>query len=196
MGEQPFSDKEIKAAVSRVIQTAPDMIFAFKPKFLTQEDWELAITAKPSLFAKCKSKPPSLCMLAVSLDGFNLNYVDPIDHDYDFYQDLCMTAISQNPKALAVVPKEFRTKKLLALAYANDPELLVSEKRLTPAMVESILEHNPGLIQYVVDPTDEMIIKALSLDPKCIVYFKTVSPKVRDYFEEYYPQYASMLIHD
>lgn len=196
MGEQPITEKEIKAAVSRVIQTAPDMIFAFKPKFLSPEDWEMAISIKPSLFIKCKVKTPSLCMLAVSIDGFNLEYIDPIEHEYDFYQDLCMTAIAQNPKALIVVPKEFRTKKLLALAYANDPELLISEKRLSPAMVESILEHNPALIQYVVDPTDEMIIKALSLDPKCIVYFKTVSPRVRNYFEEYYPQYASMLIHD
>lgn len=191
-----FSDVQIKDVVTEVIQQNPDLIFAFKPKYVSANDWEMAISLKPALFAKCKEKTPHLCILAISLDGFNIEYVDPVEHSETFYMNLCKAAIQQNPKAIVAIPKEFRTRELRAMAYALDPELLINEKKLTESMITSILEHNPSLIQYVVDPTDDMIIKALSMDPRVIVYFKSISPTVKQYFEEYYPQYASMLIHE
>ena len=190
------SDAELSELVSKVVRTNPDMIFTFKPKFLVIEDWESAINANPAIFARCKNKTPNLCMIAVSLDGFNMEYIDPAEHTESFYLQLCKTAISQNPKAIAAIPKEFRTKELRAMAYAKDPELMMNEKKLSQSMIEAILDHNPGMIRDVVDPSDDMIIRALSKDPRVIVYFKSISPRVKDFFEEYYPQYAAMLIHD
>ena len=95
-----------------------------------------------------------------------------------------------------MVPKGFRSDELVSYAYAADPELLLSEKKLTESMVEAILDHNPSLIQYVVEPTDDMIIKALSRDPRVIVYFPIISDRVRHFYEENYPQYAAMMLHD
>lgn len=191
-----LSEREIAELVKRHIQDNPELIFAVKPKFLHPEEVEYAISKKPELFRRWKEKTFNLCMVALSLDGFNLEFIEPEEFSAEQYERLCWTAVEQNPKSIVLVPKDFRTKELKSYAYAHDPELLLSENKVSESMVESMLEHDPSLIQYVENPTDELIIKALTKDPRVIVYFRTISSRVKDFFEERYPQYAAMVIHD
>lgn len=190
----PLTDQEIQKKMEDIIREDPRMIVAFRPKMITDELWEYAISLEPSLFTACKVKSYRLASIAISLDGLHLGNIDPIDYTGDQYEKLCNIAVRQNPKAIMLVPKEFRTDELLAYAYAKDPELLLSEKKLTESMLASIIDHNPSLIQYVVDPTDELIIRALRKDPRVIVYFATISDAVKDFYEENYPQYAAMIL--
>lgn len=186
---------DIQKGIEDIIRTDPKMIISFKSKLVTDEMWEYAIAMEPRLFPLCKKKTYRICMLALARDGFYLSDVDPINYTGDQYKSLCRTAVEQNPKAIAIVPKEFQSKDLVAYAYAQDPELMLNEKKLTPSMLESIIDHNPSLIQYVVQPSDELVIRALERDPRVIVYCKNVTEKVRDYLEETYPQYAAMFLH-
>lgn len=188
--------EEAREKMEEVLKTDPRMILTFKSKLVTDEMWEYAIAMDASLFTSCKNKTFRIASIAVSVDGFHLNNLDPVDYTGDQFTKLCQLAVEQNPKAIIAVPKEFKTDKLLAYAYSRDPELLLSEKKLSPSMVLSIIDHNPSLIQYVVRPTDDMIIHALERDPRTIVYFKDISPRVKEFYEEHFPQYASMLLHD
>jgi hypothetical protein len=182
--------------MEEVLKTDPRMILTFKSKLVTDEMWEYAIAMDSSLFTACKRKTFRIASIALAVDGLHLGNIDPINYSGDQFAKLCQIAVEQNPKAIVLVPKEFRNDKLLAYAYSRDPELLLSEKKLTTNMVMSIIDHSPSLIQYVVNPTDDMIIHALEKDPRVIVYFQHISPRVREIFEENYPQYASMLLHD
>lgn len=186
----------LRQKMEDVLKEDPTMILAFRTKLVTDEMWEYAIAMEPSLFTECKRKTFRISLVAMSADGLHIGNVDPITFTGEQFTRLCEVAVEQNPKAIALIPKEFRTERLVSYAYSRDPELLMSEKKLTSGMVLSIIDHNPRLIQYVVDPTDEMIIHALSKDPRVIVYFTHISDEVRNYFEETYPQYASMFLHD
>lgn len=192
----PMTNEECLERVDAIIKEDPRMILAFRSKVLTDEMWEYAVAMEPSLFAECKRKTFRVASIAIAGDGLNLEYVDPINYTGEQYKKLCNLAVKQNPKAIILVPKEFRTEELIGYAYANDPELLLSEKKLSEGMVESIIDHNPSLIRFVVEPTDNMIMRALSKDPRVIVYFPVISEAVRDYYEETYPQYAAMLLHN
>ena len=173
----------------------PELILGIRPKYLTDELWEFAISANSSIFQHCKTKPYAICMAALSIDGFNLTHIDPLRYTGEQYQNMCELAVQTTPKALLIVPKEFRSKKMKASAYANDPELLSTEKKLNDGMIKGILDHNPSFIRQVDNPSDDLLIYALGKDPRCIVYFENISPRVRDFFEEHFPQYAAMF-HD
>lgn len=191
----PLTEHEIQEKMAEIVRADPRMILTFKSALVTEELWEYAVNTMPELFPSCKRKTYRISVAAITADGFHLGNIDPLNFTMEQYQKLCELAVSQNPKAIAVVPKEFRTEELSSYAMARDPELLLQKKQLSEDMVTSIIDHNPGLIQYVVDPTDAMIIRALRKDPRVIVYCKTISPAVRDFYEENYPQYAAMLIH-
>ena len=191
---QPLTDHELQKKLEDILRDDPRLIVAFRPKMISDELWEYCISMEPALFTECKVKSYRLASIALSMDGLHLGNIDPIDYTGSQYEKLCNIAVHQNPKAIMLVPKEFRTDEMLAYAYAKDPELLLSEKKLTESMLASIIDHNPSLIQYVVDPTDDLIIRALRKDPRVIVYFATISDVVRDFYEENYPQYAAMIL--
>ena len=192
----PLTPEELRDKMEAILKDDPRMILSFRSKLVTDEMWEYAIAMDPSLFSECKKKTFSIASIAISTDGLNLGNVNPLNYTGEQYKRLCNLAVKQNPKALMLVPKEFRSSELLSYAYAADPELLLSGGKLTENMIKAILDHNPSLIQYVVDPSDDLIIRALTKDPKVIVYFPIISDKVRAFYEENYPQYASMLLHD
>lgn len=191
-----MSTTETQDRIMEVIKQCPSMILTFKSRYITDDMWEYAIAMEPRLFAECKELTYNLATTALMMDGMNLASIDPIKFTEEQYRKLCRLAVEQNPKAIVAVPKEFRTEELRTYAYARDPSLLLCEKKLDEDMIIAILDHNPGLIRYVVNPTDEMMIKALSKDPRTIVYFATLSDKVKKFFEETYPEYAAMYLHD
>lgn len=192
----PLSNEEMNDKMEDIIRDDPRMILAFRSKLITDEMWEYAVAMEPSLFRECKKKTYRIAVAAMTADGFNLGEIDPINFTGDQYKKLCEIAVSQNPKAISLVPKEFRSNEMQSYAFATDPELLLSKKKLTADMVEAIIDHNPSLIQYVDSPTDSMMIRALKKDPRVIVYFPIISDDVRAFYEENYPQYAAMLLHD
>jgi hypothetical protein len=192
----PLTLEEMQNQMEEILKGDPRMILSFRSKFVTEEMWEYAVATEPSLFPHCKKKTYRLASIALSKDGFHLGNIDPIQYTGEQFKKLCHLAVEQNPKAVVLVPKEFKSDELMAYAYSRDPELLLSEKKLTESMVHSIIDHNPSLIQYVVNPTDEMIISALDKDPRVIVYFSSISDKVKQYYEERYPQYAAMVLHN
>lgn len=194
--DSPVTTEQFQERMMDVIKQIPSMILTFKSRLVTDEMWEYAIAMEPSLFKECKRKTYALASIAVSLDGFHLGNIDPVNYTESQYQNLCKMAINQNPKAISVVPKEFRSNELVSMAYARDPAILMSEKKLSEDMVIAILDHNPGLIRYVVEPTDDMMIHALKKDPRVIVYLAVIPDKVREFIEETYPQYAAMYLHD
>ena len=191
-----LTTEEMQVKMEEVLKADPRMILTFKSKLVTEEMWEYVVSMDPSLFEQCKLRSYKVAVAAVMADGFNLEFCDPIRFTGEQYKKLCTLAVRQNPKAIVAVPKEFRSDELQSYAYATDPELLLSEKKLTDSMVESIIDHRPSLIQHVVNPTDDMIIRALKNDPRTIVYFPIISDKVRTFYEENYPQYAAMLLHN
>lgn len=188
-------EARVMEIVRHAVMTNPELILGIRPKYLTDDLWTFAISANHEIFKYCKMKTYSICMTALEVDGFNLEYIDPLRYTGEQYQNMCELAVQTTPRALAMVPKKFQTKKMKAYAYANDPELLSSEKKLTDNMIKTILDHNPSFIRQVDNPSDDLLIHALARDPRCIVYFENISPRVRDFFEENFPQYASMF-HD
>lgn len=192
----PLSVEEMNEKMEDIIRDDPRMILLFRSKLITDDMWEYAVAMEPSLFRECKKKTYRISVAAMTADGLNLGEIDPINFTGEQYKKLCEIAVSQNPKAIALVPKEFRTNEMQSYAFATDPELLLSKKKLTADMVEAIIDHNPSLIQYVDSPTDSMMIRALKKDPRVIVYFPIISDDVRAFYEENYPQYAAMLLHD
>lgn len=191
-----LTTEEMQVKMEEVLKADPRMILTFRSKLVTEEMWEYAVSMEPALFQECKNKTYRIASSAIMADGFNLEHCDPIKYTGEQYKKLCTLAVRQNPKAIVIVPKEFRSDELLSYAYASDPELILNEKKLTDSMVESIIDHRPSLIQHVVNPTDDMIIRALKGDPRTIVYFPIISDRVRAFYEENYPQYAAMLLHD
>lgn len=180
---------------SEIISKYPEAILMLRPYFISENDWELAITLRPTLFTKCPNKTVDICDTALSVDGLNLEFIDPRKYGEETYRQFCQTAVEQNPAAISLVPKSFLSKELKALAYSKDPNLMMG-KQLSEDVILQMLKHRPSLIKDVKNPTDEMIITALMGDPRVIVYFTYVSPRVREFFEERYPQYAVMLLHD
>lgn len=191
-----LNTKDMQDRIMDTIKQCPSMILTFKSRYITDEMWEYAIAMEPQLFSECKEMTYNLATTALMLDGMNLASIDPIHFTEEQYRKLCRLAVEQNPKAIVAVPKEFRTDELRSYAYARDPSLLLCEKKLDEDMIIAILDHNPGLIRYVVNPTDEMMIKALSKDPRTVVYFVNLPDKVKEFFEETYPDYAAMYLHD
>ena len=189
-----ISQEDLHLKMEETLKHDVDMVLAFRPKLITDDMWEYVVATKPELFVACQKPSFRIAMIAVSRDGFHIGNIDPINFTTDQYQKLCNAAVEQNPKAITVIPKEFKTTQLIGYAYARDPELILSEDRLTETMVESIIDHNPSLIQYVRDPDDDLIIRALEKNPKVIVYFPMISDRVRNYYEERYPQYAAMML--
>lgn len=187
---------EFTHRIMDIIINDPEMIPAFKPKYITDEMWEYCIDKDPSIFIYCKCPSARICFKVLSIDGFYLENIDPTNYSEEIYRKMCRIAIETTPKAYPLIPKEFRNDKLKAVAYSRDPELLLSEKKLTPNMVEEIVLHNPSLIQYVENPPDDLIIKVLDKQPKAIVYFSSLSDKVKEWYDENYPEYASMFFMD
>lgn len=186
---------ELKALIEKTVKDNPKIILAIKPKYLTEELWEYAVASSVGIFSACKKKTYGICTVALAIDGMLLGLIDPIHYTGEQYQNLCDIAVMQNPKAYTLVPDEFRTREMIAYVYSKDPEMMLSEKSLSADTVMSVLKRKPSFIQYVVEPTDEMMIVALDADPRVIVYMNRIPDKVRDFFEERYPEYAAMFIH-
>lgn len=188
-----MSADECRRNINTIIMSAPEMILAFKSKLVTEDMWGYCLEQNPELFPYCKKPSAQLCYKVLSVDGMYIQDVDPTQFDKETYQSLCRVAVETTPKALVAIPKELVTDELKAYAYSRDPELLMSEKKLTPGLLESIVLHNPSLLQYVQDPSNELVIKVLEKEPRAIVYLQAITDEIRDFYEERYPDYASML---
>lgn len=190
-----MSEQKLMELAHQAIIANPEMVLVVRPKYVTETDWEYAISAQPRLFKECKTKTFSICLAALSIDGMNLEYINPMKYSGSQYAAMCQLAVQTTPKAYLLVPKNFQTEELKAKAMSNDPELLINAEYLSTSAIKSMLDVNPSFIKRFVNPSDDILIYALSKDPRVIVYFPHISPAVKDFFEEHFPQYASML-HD
>ena len=188
-----MTKSDFDSQIMKILNENPEMIMTFKAKYVTEGMWDYCISRNPQLFRECKDPTPKLCYRVLSMDGFFLEDIDPSKYSKEIYTRMCWIALETTPKAFPLIPEKYRTKEMKTYAYSMDPELLLSEKRLTPAMLEEIIDHRPDLIRYVANPTDDLIIRALEKEPKAIVYFTSISDRVRTWYEEHFPEYASML---
>lgn len=91
-----------------------------------------------------------LCVLAVSQNGFVLQYVRNT-YPNMLTEDLCISAVKQNGFALQYVKKELKTEKICALAVQQNGLVLsiIKIKTQTPLICKLAVQQNSFALNYV-----------------------------------------------
>ena len=115
--DSPKTLEEVRERMMEVVKQCPSMILTFKSRLVTDEMWEYAIAMEPALFKECKHKTYRLAAVAITLDGFHLGHIDPVNYTEFQNVNLSKLAISYNATATILVPTAFRPYQLQPLTY-------------------------------------------------------------------------------
>lgn len=186
--------EQVQRKLLEIIVNDPEMILAVKQVYLTEDLWKVAIENEPKLFKKVKHPSVSLCYYAVAIDGSNLKHVVKKVRYVKITPKLAVLAINSCPKALFDIPKEVVDDGLKELAFDKDEKLLAEYTgSVRPEYVQKKVHENPSIIQWIKNPSEEMLIEALNADPCSIVYIKEPSQKIIELMKTKYPQYWDMV---
>ena len=104
---------EMLKQMEEIIKEDPRMVLAFRPKLVPDRLLEYAVAMCPELFPHYRHPSYKVATAAIRADGFNLEHIDPVEFSGEQMRKLCFIAVEQTPKAISVVPKEFRTNDLV-----------------------------------------------------------------------------------
>jgi ribosomal protein L31E len=144
--------EDLYKKIESILDNDPELIKAFKAKYLTEAIWKRAIDQEPSLFKHAKDPSYEICLYAVKLDGTNL---------YD-------------------VPKSLVTTKLLKAAIKSAPSVIKYAydeflNLMDDQMIVDAVVLQPDLIKKVYERMDYQLIKKIaSKEPLGV--FERISP--------------------
>jgi hypothetical protein len=174
-----------------VVKLHPEFIEFITPENRTEEVWNemLDRNAKLFRFAKKDGKHITWAMMekAARLYGDNIEFWK------DAPEDVCLSAVKQNPHSIRFINQPSDALRQAAfegdasiIKYLNDVsdemnlesvkrdwQNLRYVKRQTPEICRAALEIEPGALQYVRNQTEEMCLEAIRRNPKMFTYVKT-----------------------
>ena len=169
------------------------MILLLKNKYITDDVWEFCIEREPSLFKYMENPSLQVCYFALDQDGHNLKYIKNKFTEIKINRKMAYIAIRNCPKAIFYVPKTLLDDELKELAFEQDPTLMESFDNVRPEFVEGLLLRNPSYIKFIKNPDEALVCKLLKDYPNIIVYFSTITNRMRETLEMYHPEILNLI---
>ena len=172
----------------------PEYIRIIKSKYVTDDLIESVMRVEPELFKYVKNPTLRAINAALDIDGGNLKYLSD-----EKIASLPMAsfeiAIESNPRdAVKYIPKDLLDEKIKMSIFVEEPEVIrdknihIDEDLLSPLIVE-----NPSLIKYVCEPSENLKCTAIRWDINVALYYPTLTEKMMDVIDKYWPKYRSQL---
>lgn len=181
-----------KNKILRVIMEDPEIVTLLKEKYVDEEIWKFCIEREPSLFRKMKHPSYNICMHACEVDGSNLRYIKNKFSYITITDVMAYTAVNSNPKSIIYVPKKLLSDDLKEMAFDRDPSLMQYFDMIRDEYLEKIVCEKPSSIQYVEFPNEDLICKAILIDPNVCVYINNLTPKMLNVLKENYPDHYTL----
>lgn len=194
-----INDKNVDLCM-KVLKIDPKMLYHIPLDIRTDEMIELAVSKEPFVIKYVENPSYEMCKLAIDKNYKSFEYI--VNPDYD----VCKYAISINPMVAKYInnldielQKNIVYKNSINICYINHPseELFVhalnesdkndaiiifshiakhSVQYLTNEICEIAINKNYKCLNHIANLSDEMIIKAVDINPKAILYINKYEP--------------------
>lgn len=196
-----INDKNVDLCM-KVLEIDPKMLYYIPLDIRTDEMIKLAVSKDPFIIKYVKNPNFELCKLAIDKNYKSFKNIANADYD------VCKYAISINPKVAKYInnldielQKNIVYKKLDNIIYINNPgeelcvhALIESDKNnvmdifrhivthcvqyLTNEICEIVINKNYKCLKLISNLSEELIIKAVDINPKAILYINDYEPSL------------------
>jgi hypothetical protein len=172
----------------------PEYVRIVKSKYVDDDLIESVMRVEPELFQYLKNPSLRVINAGLDIDGGNLRYLSE-----EKLANLPATsyeiALESNPReAIKYVPEGILDERSKLAIFSEDPDVIrdngirIDEGLLTPQIIE-----NPSLIKFVVGPSEHLICTAIRWDINVALYYQTLTEKMMDVIDKYWPEYRGKL---
>ena len=136
-----------------ILSEHPEAIIFIKSKYLDDEDWEDAVTQNPEVFPYCKDPSYVTTPSIITSRKFPEKYKTfemtklAVEHDPSILGDVDLPeeeihrVIRWKPSAIRYL--KHPSEELCCYAIRRDPNVILSFKKITPAMLQVIYDNYP-----------------------------------------------------
>ncbi|ARF12430.1 protein of unknown function DUF4116 [Klosneuvirus KNV1] len=126
----------------------------------------------PEIFGYIPNPSYNICLKAVELDGFNIEYVSTIFQT----EELCLKAIKANPWCIKYIKDQ--TDIYVLAAISENPKTIKYITETTPDIEMLAVKINGKAIKNIQNQTEELCSEAIKSDPKALKYIKNQTDKM------------------
>lgn len=194
-------DEEIamnRSFVFEQIMENPRLITIIKNRYLDDDMLEKCIDSEPSVFRYIKMPSMRIIRAALAADGGNLAYI-PEYRRRSLPTEFFIYALQSNLYgSIKFIPEDqldcLSPEIKEHLIFENDPEIAFKYGvSVREEFIRDKIRHDPSLIKFVVEPSDELKCLALEQDPNIALYYDELTPKMMDVIDRKYPSLKGQL---
>lgn len=188
------NDEIMKYKLLQLLIENPEYVLLIKNKYIDEDVWRICIENEPSLFRHMKNPSIDICEFALSVDGYNLRYIEEYFDDIEITPKMAYIAVKNCPNAIFYVPPSIIDDGLKEIAFDANPALMkeFKFKDLRYEYVRKLIADNPQYIRYINNPPDELVMMSIEKNPNVYVYIDKPSLIVQERFKSLYPEVAEL----
>lgn len=188
-----------RAFVFEQIMDNPRLITIIKKRYLDDDMLEKCIDSEAGVFQYIKNPSMRIIRAAIMADGGNLAYIPEYKRN-SLPVEIFIYALQSNLYgAIKYIPEGILTNGLSheikeKLIFDNDPEIAFKYGiNVRDEFLRDKIRHDPSLIKFVTEPSDELKCLALEGDPNIALYYDELSPNMMDIIDRKYPSLKGQL---
>lgn len=185
---------EIDHKIYEFLYEIPSAIVYLKKRYQTTQVWKYCIEREPSVFALMENPSQEMCEYAVDIDGENIITVVTKFPSIDVTKRMAYIALRTYPSAILYIPENVLNEEMFDIAFSEKPSLMSYFTNLPFGYYLKKVRENPSIIQYIQNPTEDLICDALSRDPNLCVHFNHLTPRMINIIRELKPDMANLYI--
>lgn len=185
-------DTSLEHKIIKMLMDDPALILLLKNKYITEDMWKTCLEAEPSLIEYIDEPTEEMCLIVLSDSGSYLTFM--IDNGYEITPEMIMTAIKTYPSIIFDLPSSMVNDFYIELALDVDISILSKLNKIPYKYVMNRLKKEPGIIRYIENPSDEMVMLAINTDINTCAHIKNFSPEIKEFIETQYSDMAPMLL--
>lgn len=143
----------------------------------TDEIIRTALSQNGLALQYCPNPSYNYCEIALRENGLALNFIFSRIFGTT-YAKLCKLAVINNPLALSLVEKAFKSEKLCILAVNSNGLMLEFVLNKTYEICKVAIINNPMSLKFVIDQTDDLCILAVQSNGLALQFVKDKTTKI------------------
>lgn len=124
------------------------------------------LDSDPTVFELIPNPSYNICLKAVEVDGFNIDYVSEIFQ----IEELCLKALKSNPWCIKYIKDQ--TDIYVLAAISDNPKTIKYINKTTPDLELLAVKINGTAIKNIQNQTEELCYEAIKSNPKALKYIK------------------------
>ena len=152
-------DDELKL---EAIKKQPKLLKHFKN--VTVDMLMVASGEDPVMFKQCNETRPDIAMKLLEINGDFIKYCTPENQT----EELCITAVRNDPEAIKHISKDKLTEKVLITAVQTSPNIITQIDNPSENVCIEAVKQLPGLLKDIKNQTEKICIIAVNKAPLAI----------------------------